>query len=516
MCGVPHAAEPQGRGLNPVTYSQRGREGHRRLTPALVMGLLALGHALLPPSPVSAQGVRGWVGTTAQMVEMRPMGLDTIHRSQVTFDENGRGTVLGQPVDCSLGEICTRYQTLPEVRATVGMLDLSLTAWGLGMQGLSITTLLRARTDLGGDFAWPRANDDFDAMLVYAQLARGPVRVRVGRQEVRSGLGFSAFDGGSLALTVRDVRLEGYGGRSMARGLREPANEALRGIEAFLPDQSVYLYGAAARARVNGTSLTGRYHREILADGKGLASERASVDFSTVVPRARINGSLDYDWGFRKIGKGHLTVSFPFSEARWLLEATARRYMPYFDLSTIWGFFEPVAYSELEARLGWSPEGTFAAWLTGGRRQYEDANTTEVVDLLTDDGWRADAGLQWRMHDRWQLEGSYRLEWGPGAFLSSGDLGARYSPSDRLSVTASGMTFQQIAEFRVGEGRAVGGGLSFDLGVTDRARLAGGFSVLRHRNEGEVEESPWNQSRAWAGLRIEVGNDPGLTARRQP
>jgi len=499
-----------------VTYSDRGRESHRRLTPVLAIGLMSLGYVILPPSPVAAQGVRGWAGTTVQMVEMRPLGLDTIPRSSITFTESGQGTSEGRPVDCSMGDFCTRYKVLPEVRAAVAMQDLSLTAWGFGMRGLSFTTLLRARTDLGSDFVWPRSDDEFDAMLGYAQLARGPMRLRVGRQEVRSGLGFPTFDGGSLTLTHGDLRLEGYGGRSMARGLREPANEALRGIEAFLPDQSVYLIGAAARWRFQGTLLTGRYHREIGKDRTGLVSERASLDFSTVVPGARIRGSVDYDRGFRKLGKSHLTVSLPFSEGTWLVEATARRYTPYFDLSTIWGFFEPVSYHEVEAKVGWSAASTFAAWVSGGRREYEDANTTQVVNLTTDDGWRADAGLRWGLSEQWRLEGSYRLEWGPGAFLSSGDLGARYSPSDRLSVTATGMTFQQIAEFRVGEGRAVGGGLSFDLGVSSRARLAGGFSVLRHRNEGGVQESPWNQTRAWTGLRIEVGDDPGLTARRQP
>lgn len=499
-----------------MTYSEARPEGHRKVTPVLIMGLLALGQVLVSAGPVRAQGVRGWIGTTVQMVEIRPLGLDTIPRSAVTFTENGQGTSQGQPVDCSKGDFCTRYGVLPEVRAAVGTQDLSLTAWGFGVQGLSFTTLLRARTNMGGDFAWPRSDDDFDALLGYGQLARGPVRLRVGRQEVRSGLGFSGFDGGSVALTVGDVRLESYGGRSMARGLREPANEALRGLEVFLPDQSVYLFGAAVRTRVRGTSLTGRYHREVLADRSGLASERASLDFSSVFPVVRINGSLDYDWGFGRVGKGHLTVSMPFSEGHWVVETTARRYMPYFDLSTIWGFFEPVAYSEVEAKVGWSPGSTFATWLSGGRREYEDAHTTSVVDLLTDDGWRAGAGLQWRLHDQWRLEGSYRLEWGPGASLSSGDLAARYSPSDRLSVTATGMTFQQIAEFRVGEGRAVGGGLSFDLGVSSRARLAGGVTVLRHRNEGGVQDSPWNQTRAWTGLRIAVGDDPGLTARRQP
>jgi hypothetical protein len=479
-------------------------------------GVMASGLALFSAFPVHAQGVRGWGGTNVQMIELRPLGLDSIPLSDVTFAPDGGTTYQGRAVACRLGDLCTAYRVLPKVRAVAISQDVSLTAWGFGVQGLSFTTLLRVRDDLGSDFIWPRADDDFDALLGYAQLVQGPMRLRVGRQEVRSGLGFAAFDGGSATATFGDVRVEAYGGRSMARGLREPANEALRGIETFLPDQSVYLLGAAAGWRISRTSVTGRYHREILADRSALASERASLDFTSSVPGARIAGSIDYDNGFGRVGKGHLSVSVPVADGKVVLETTARRYVPYFDLSTIWGFFEPVSYSEVEARVGWSPTRRFGTWLSGGRRDYADARTTVVVKLLTDDGWRANAGVHWRLAEAWQLEGGYRLEWGPGGYLSSGDVSARFSPSERISVTASGMTFQQIEEFRLGEGRALGGGLSFDLGVLSRARLAGGVSVLRHRSDGVGPESPWNQTRAWTGLRIEVGDDPGLAARRRP
>jgi hypothetical protein len=457
------------------------------------------------------------VGSTVQMVELRPIGLDTVPMSEVVVTNSGRTLFGDRAAVCISGDLCTVYRTLPEVWAVAATQDVSLTGWGLGVQGLSVTTLLRARASLGSDFLWPRADDEFDLMLGYAQLHRGTMRFRLGRQEVRSGLGFPAFDGafGSVALGRFD--LEGYGGRSMARGLREPANEALRGIEAFLPDESVYLIGTAARWRVEGTAVTARYHREILADRSGLVSERASIDFSSSsVPGARVTGSMDYDFGFGRFGKSHLTLAAPLGEGHWLVEASGRRYVPYFELSTIWGFFEPVAYSEVETRVGWSPSSNFATWVSGGWRSYGAANTTVVVEPLTDEGWRASAGTRWHVREEWQLEAGYRLEWGPGAFLSSGDVSARYHPSERLSLTVTGTTFQQIEEFRIGDGRAIGGGFSFDVGVTDGAHLSGGLSVLRHRSEGVVNDSPWNQTRGWTGLRIEVGGDPGLSSRRRP
>ena len=477
---------------------------------------LSVGALFSFASPVDAQSFRGWVGSTIQLVELRPLGLDTIPRASVQQRDGGTFFFGDRPVVCVEADLCTAYAPRPEVHALAATQDLNLTAWGLGVRGLSFTTLLRGRARMGSELLWPRTDDAFDAILGYAQLVRGRWRLRAGRQEIRSGLGFSAFDGGNVTLTHGDWRLEGYGGRSLARGLREPANEALRGLEDFLPDASVRLVGGSARAQFNETILTARYQREILADRSGLVSERASVDFSSATRRTRVTGSLDYDFAFDHVGKGHLTVSVPLAGTPWILEASARRYVPYFEMSTIWGFFQPVSYSEAEVRSTWSPGGALAAWFSGGWRHYQDAETSVILQPLTDDGWRANAGLRWQARDAWLLQGSYRLEWGPGGFLNSADVSARYHPSERVSVTASGTTFQHIEEFRLGDGRAYGGGLSFDFGVTGRANLSGGMSMIRHRDEGTLVGSPWNQARGWTSLRIEVGNDPGLAARRQP
>jgi hypothetical protein len=475
---------------------------------------MTLAITTLAPVRAAGQGVRGWVGTTVQAVGLRPLDLDTVPASEVVRDETGALTYQGQPVSCPTSNVCTLYGTKGQATTVAATQDVSLTAWGWGVQGLSFTTLLRGRARAGGDLVWPRSDDAFDVIMAYAQLDRGAFRVRAGRQEVRSGLGFPAFDGAFGSWANRRFEVSAYLGRSLARGLREPANEALRPLESFIPDETVHIIGAAAHARLSAGSATARYQREIYADRSGLVSERGSVDFVSYLRRARVTGSLDYDFGFERVGKGRLTVMMPLRDGRWMVEATARRYVPYFQLSTIWGFFEPVSYSEAELRASWSARSTLALWGSGGWRTYGETNATTVFRPLKDQGWRVGTGVRWELDESWSVDGAYRLEWGPGAFLSSADLGVRYRASDRLALSGHATTFQQVEEFRLGDGRAFGGGFSGDLMLTDRITLAGGASVLRHRDGGTRSTSPWSQSRAWSSLRIAVGADPGLSQRR--
>lgn len=475
---------------------------------------LALTVSLFAPWQLAAQSYRGWTSTSVQLVELRPIGLDSVPRSDVVTDAQGRYLYEGNEVTCVLAAVCTGYLPLDDEHTLAATQDLGLTLWGLGMEGLSVTAQVRARARAGGDVVWPRSDDELDALLAYAQLQRGPLRARLGRLDVRSGLGFSAFDGGSVAYDLDSYRFEVYGGRSLARGLREPQNEALRGLDGFLLDQSVLLVGASVGGRPWDTPMTARYQREILRDRSSLVSERVSFDMSRALPHATLSGSIDYDFSFERAGKGHATLSVPLQEGRWLVEATARRYVPYFDLSTLWGIFEPVSYTEVLARVGWSPGTAWGAWASGGRRSYGDTETAVILRPMRDTGWRADVGARWAASDRWLASGAYQLEWGPGGFLSSADASLRYEATERLSASVSALTFQQIEEYRLGEGRAFGGGASADYTFGERASLALGFSVIRHRDGGNVFTSPWNQARAWSSLRFDLGEDPGLAARR--
>jgi hypothetical protein len=477
------------------------------------VGWVAVALALALTQGAHAQGFRGWTSTSVQLVELRPIGLDSVPRADVTTDAQGRFLFGDTEVTCVLATICTGYFAKDDERTLAAAQDLGVTVWGLGVQGLSVTAQLRARARAGGDVIWPRSDDEFDALLAYAQLQRGPVRIRAGRIDIRAGLGLSAFDGASGAYTLGPFRAEVYGGRSLARGLREPRNDAFRGLDDFLIDQSVLVVGAIATARPWDVPVSVHYQREILTDRSGLVSERVSVDASRAFPRARLDGSIDYDFSFQRPGKGQVTLSIPVAEGRWLVEASAIRYVPYFDLSTLWGIFEPVSYSEVSARLGWSPSSSLGAWLTGGRRSYGDTETVVVLRPMRDTGWRADAGVRWVPARAWSIDGSYDLEWGPGGFLSSAQAGARYQVSTSLTASVSVLSFQQIEEYRLGEGRAFGGTLAAAYALGERMLVSAGGSLVRHRDGGNVFTSPWNQARAWTSLRFEIGGDPGLGGR---
>jgi hypothetical protein len=464
---------------------------------ALVAAGLGLG-----ASPAHAQDVRGWASTTFRFVEVRPLVREVVEPGDVADDATA---------SCVPGGDCVLYRPGDVEDATVGTQDLALTAWGLGVQGLSFTTHLRGRAKIGGDFVWPRSEDEVDAYLAYLELKRDQWRVRVGRQRTLSGLGFSGYDGGNLSYRpIPQLTAEAYGGRSLARGLAEPRNEALRGIEDYVLDQSAYLLGGFLQARLDrGTEVGLRYQREIWADRSGLISERASLDLRTDALRfLHLRGSADYDFAFDRVGKAELELMRAFPSLGLSASLEGRRYVPYFELSTIWGFFSPVAYREAMARLAWAGE-TVGLWGRWGWRTYGDTETPVVLAPLTDDGWRAELGGNVRVSPRWTLRARYGVEYGVGAYLSSGDASLRFTPADRFEITAHGTTFQRIEEFRLGDGRVIGGGLNFGIQVMDDIRLDGGAAVYRHDAEDGPADEIWNQTRIWSALRIDFGDDPG-------
>lgn len=465
------------------------------------------------PSVVGAQGLRGTATTTTRYVQLRPLQLDTVARDQVTQLPDGSLVYQGQPVNCLSNQACTFYRPANIAHAFAFTQDVGFTAWGLGMRGLSATVSLRARADLGGQFPWPRSEDNFDAMLAYLELNRRFYRVRLGRQQNLSELGFSGYDGASILVTPSIFTLEAYGGRSLARGLNEPANEALKGIEDFVVDQQVYLLGGAVGIEPTpGTSLEARYQREIYANGLALVSERASVvGRSDLLRPVQVDGAFDYDFAFGQVGKAHLTVGFPLGARRQLMvQLTGRRYLPYFDLSTIWGYFSPVAYREGELRVNWTASRTVNVWASGAWRRYGETNAPIILTPLKQETVRGSLGATVRPAAGWLLDGTYTQERGFGASLSSGDMAVRWRPTDRLSLTADGTAFQQIEEFRVGQGLVYGGGLSADLTVFRDVGLSGGMNVYRQTFKNTATAADWDQVRGWAGLRIGFGEDPGI------
>ncbi len=479
----------------------------------MVVGAVALGGVV--PVPSSAQSFRGSATSTVRYLSLQPLVLDTFAFTEAALDPDGFYAVDGRRVYCLRDVQCTAYRLGGSHHAVAATQDLRLTTWGFGVEGLSATAYLRGRRQLDGAYPWPRADNAFDALLAYVQWNRPGLRVRVGRQETLSRLGFASFDGANLRAQVSGwLRVEALAGRSLARGLREPRNEAFRGVEDWVPQNEAYVVGAAATAnRASGAAVSLRYQREMWSDRSTLLSERASLEFRTRLPTSvRWLATTDWDFSSRELGKA--TISAQSRLAPWLdLELRARRYVPYFDLSTIWGFFEPVGYREGRALLGVGlPRGGWTGWVSAAWRQYEEAGTPVVLSPLEDAAWSVDSGAHWSPGLRWSLRGSYRLEWGAGAYLHSGDGALAWRATDRVRVRAHASYYQQLEEFRLGDRRMAGGGFSGSLALGRATMLDGGWLHYAALGGDGVNASllVGPQTRGWVSVVIPLGADPGV------
>jgi hypothetical protein len=469
--------------------------------------------ALVAP-PVAAQGVRGVATTSSRFVELRGLRADTLAEGQLTVDASGRVIFNGRAVPCVPDVPCVVYGAGEREQGLVVTQDIRLTAWGLGARGLSATAFVRARAQ-AGDFAWPRAEDAFDALIAYVEYDRAPFRARLGRQIASGGLGFSSFDGASVRFESGAlVSGELYGGRSLARGVYEPRSEVLQAFEDFVPDPTVLLFGGAVDARpFGGVDVSLRYQREIFSDRSGLASERASAEavISAFAP-VSIVAATDYDFAFGRFGRTDLRARFPLSNG-FSVEARARRYVPYFELWTIWGFFDPVAWKEAEAALGWQAGTGFGAFASVSIRRYDETGTAIFGPPLERDTRRYVASGWWQVPGgTWRLDGSFRHESGAGASYGGGDVAGTWRTSEGTSLRAWLTRFEQVEEFRVGEGHVLGGGIDGSWRVNQRWSLEGGAG-LYHHSSTRIDSPDWNQRRAWLSLRLEFGDDPGLRAR---
>ena len=139
-------------------------------------------------------------------------------------EAEGSFTFQGQTVYCGpAGGDCTRYRPADVIHGVVATQDISATAWGFGLQGLSATFLVRGRGNLADDLTWPGSDDAFDAILAYAQYQRSIFRLRAGRQQTLSGLGFAGYDGVDLLVTPfrwlrRGTAVGAWPGASTSRG----------------------------------------------------------------------------------------------------------------------------------------------------------------------------------------------------------------------------------------------------------------------------------------------------------
>jgi hypothetical protein len=473
----------------------------QRRTLALAASIL-----LIAPAALSAQGIRGELRVRGDIVGFQRLQRDSVPESEVTGTGARRQLANGTVVSCTTGDYCRWYGSGETEDVYPVYQDLRATAW-TGVEGLSLHTQLRGR--LGSDDAWPRTEQEVEAITAYIGYRTDDLWLRAGRMLRSGSLGYKNFDGGSVAWSgLGPLRLEAYGGWSLGVGLNAPRNgQLLTEADEWAPDKRAYIYGFDG-ALDFGTNFFAnvQYQREIRTDETGLYSERIGGSLRAIVGDAILDGGITYDLAYKEINLARLQMTSPLGGGFGLV-LEARHYRPFFEYWTIWGAFSPVAYSEGRGMLTWTSPGLgLTLEAGGGYRDYDETDAgVEFVDIK-EDGVRLYGGGHW-VSGPWFVDGGYRSETGFGASRYGGDLTVGRQLGDDARIALFGSSTRSFGEFRVGEQLGTGGGVDASWNLGDFT-VAGSAAMYRITFDNRSQNEDWTQPRAHLSVAWRFGSAP--------
>jgi hypothetical protein len=490
------------------SFDPRFEMTHRKLFLLAVVGLLGV------PAPSAAQGVglNGKARTYVSYLQVRDLVQDSVLAAAVPGEGSQRTLDDGTRVSCAEGW-CRFYRSGSDIGTVPFLQDFEFNAWS-GITGLRGYAHVRFRQSFGDGSFWPRMDSEIEALTAYVEYRRSNYQVKAGRIWESTALGFYNYDGGSFQVRLpTQLDLNVYGGLSLVRGLNQLHHTDLIGsVEPLNPREDAYLMGFNTRWRpYPGLAAAFTYQRETTTHTSDLYSERIAGSARALISRATVDLEVKYDLAAGNTNLARLAVAAPLG-AGLRASGEVRKYLPYFDLWTIWGAFSPVGYKEARGRLDWmSPTGKLSARAYGSYLQYGDTDTGDLPSgqEIRNDAWRFAAGGRYAFNNDLVLDGEYHHDVGYGASRSGGDasLQKTFGPGRYLGVR--GTAFESFSEFRVGSGRVIGGGIQGALPIGS-ANLQGSAMLYKHEPSDQPRILDLNQARLNLILEIPIGNDPGM------
>jgi hypothetical protein len=476
--------------------------------------LLAFLGLALSPLGLEGQGVRGSARTFVSYLQVRDLVLDSVPTAAVPGEGAQRTLTDGTRVTCA-DDFCRYYRSGDEVGIAPLIQDLRLNAW-TGVEGLSAAAHLRARQPLDDGELWPRSSQKLEALSAYLEYRRSFYQVRAGRLWETTALGFYNFDGGSVSLRgPKQIDVSMYGGLSLVRGLNQyHTTDLISDVEPLPPEEKARLLGVHARwAPLPALATAVTYQREKASDAGGLYSERVAGSARVLVGRATVDMELKYDLAGETTNLARVRVTTPLM-AGLRGSAEFKKYLPYFDLWTIWGAFSPVGYREGRGRLDWiSPDGRFSLRAYGSYRKYGDTETSPTgFGEIDDESWRVAGGGRFTVMENTVVDGEYRFDTGFGSRRSGGDLSIQRFFGGGRFLAVRGTAFESFSEFTVGSGTVMGAGIQGGMPIGPaKAQLNAMF--YKHKQNDRPSIMDLNQARLNLILEIPIGSDPGLAGR---
>jgi len=454
-----------------------------RLAPTRAAPVLALA-ALAAAAPLAAQSVRVRSTTTARYVQLRP----------ILYDPDS-----------------ARYEPQNVQAATPVTQDFEVNGWGFGMNGLRAYGLLRLRGSLGSDLVWPRYGDHFDALAFYLEYEHANYKLRLGRQQKASSLGWYGFDGLDAAWRpFSRVRFEGYAGRGLARGYLAPyGSRALSALDELRPAVGTFLLGATMTASTATSAVTAIYQREILRDRSGIVSERVALDGNLDLGALALSGTSQFDLGTNDWGKARGAATLQLGPVL-SVRGEIFRYVPTIDLTTIWGIFGPESHRGYAGTVQLTPWRDAAFHGSYTERKYQAAAAGSLFGTDLPDREREIAAGGRIGVGGVQVSGTYRLQLDYGGRQEGGDA-ALTIPAAGWRVGVNGTAFQRDGEFRVSNGTVYGAGIEARGRLRDRFDVRADAMRFMQRKQERVPASmglDWNQTRATLSVEWTFGTNP--------
>lgn len=462
------------------------------------------------PAPAAAQNYRVRVDASSQAVSFRGLIPDSIAVALVVPSASGGlETPDGHAVRCGAGDYCFFLRPGPVLRGVPVTTSASVVMWGLGVQGLTLRATGRLLADLGSDQVWPGTRPSAQLIEGFLEFQRSPAVARAGRLLVASRLEPIGFDGGLLKARWDYASLEfaGYGGWGLGQAAALPATSpALNPLDEWRPRDRQIVAGAEAAWLCRDIDVRAEYRREIDPQDNYFISERTALSFGARAAAFRAAGGFDYNMADGHLGSADVVLTY--FQRRFSVSGGARRYVPYFSLWTLWGAFSPVPYNAVNASAQVRPTGWLSLHARGEQYRYESADvSTALVPQLQDRGWRATAGATATFGLRWTFDGSYGLEYGPGAAGRFADGALTYTPNDKYSFDVYGGTMARPLELRYYDAtsRWIGGRMAWQPNTQQRAWADVAF-VNDHRERPDASASSLAQVRLRAGVSVAFGS----------
>ena len=477
------------------------------------IGVLAV--ATLGPAVVAAQGYRARIDARAQAVSYRGVLPDSVPAAEVvTGPDGGPVSPEGFAVNCPSGPWCYFFRPGPSRDGIPVSTTASVVAWGFGVTGLSVHATGRLVTDAGDADAWPATEPVAQLLEGYVEYDRDRFTGRAGRMVLASRLEPIGFDGawGRFRWNARSLDFAAYGGWGLGQAAVVPVTSPLLNpLDEWRPRDRQLVAGAEAAWAPGPADVRLEYRREVDPETDYFVSERAALSFTTRPWRSlRATGGADYN-----LAEGHLgsaDVAITWVDPRVSVTAGARRYRPYLSLWTLWGAFSPVPYNAVHG----SAQVSVTDWLTlrgrGERYWYESSDAaTPLVDVV-DRGWRLSVGGSATPHRQVTVDGTWLMEFGPGASSRYIDALVSYAATERLSLSAYGGTLDRPLELRFYDAEATWIGARAEWRAGGRWRVWGDAAWFdERRNRPDQAASSLDQVRVRSGITLTFGTDADRT-----